>query len=403
MKILHIVPSYIPAYRYGGPIESVHNLNATLVKNGVEVTVYTTNIDGSNDLDASIGAPVIKDGVKIFYFKSSFPRAWFYSRDLRKALAQSGQQFDIFHITSTFLAASTLGAYYAKKFKKPYIISPRGNLMLSPLGKKNLKKSIYNWLIEKKNLRDADAIHFTTPVEKEEYIKGGFPLKKGIILPNIIRLDEFIGGNKICDFRKKFGLPDDKKIILYLGRLNWIKGLDTLIPAFAEVVKKEPNAVLVLAGPDENNYILNLKSQIPAWPAGRSNLKIDDKIIFTGMLTGDDKIAAYRESDIFVLPSYSESFGMAAVEAMFCGLPVVVTKGVGVSLYIERAGAGIVIEKNEKQLSEAISKILKNPELGRKMGEAGKKLVETEFSSQKIAKKWIKEYNEILNNRANIK
>ncbi|MEK7062255.1 MAG: glycosyltransferase [Patescibacteria group bacterium] len=402
MKILHIVPSYIPAYRYGGPIESVHNLNAALVKNGVEVTVYTTNINGLNDLDASIGAPVIKDGVKIFYFKSSFPRAWFYSRDLRKTLAQSEQQFDIFHITSTFLAASTLGAYYAKKFKKPYIISPRGNLMLSPLGKKNLKKFIYNWLIEKKNLRDADAIHFTTPVEKEEYIKGGFSLKRGIVLPNIIRLDEFVGGDNIGDFRGKFGLSDDKRIILYLGRLNWIKGLDTLISAFAEVVKKEPNAVLVLAGPDENNYISNLKSQISAWPAGRSNLKIDDKIIFTGMLTGDDKIAAYRGSDIFVLPSYSESFGMAAVEAMFCGLPVVVTKGVGISPNVEKAGAGIVIEKDKEQLSEAILKILNEPDLAKKMGQNGKQLVKNEFSCDVVAEKFISAYNEIIDKHKNL-
>ena len=80
MKILHIVPSYIPAYRYGGPIESVHSLNAGLVKNGAEVTVYTTNIDGSNDLNVPVGTSVMIDGVRVFYFKSSFPRAWFYSR-----------------------------------------------------------------------------------------------------------------------------------------------------------------------------------------------------------------------------------------------------------------------------------------------------------------------------------
>lgn len=393
MKILHIVPSYIPAYRYGGPIESVHSLNAGLVKNGAEVTVYTTNIDGSNDLNVPVGTSVMIDGVRVFYFKSSFPRAWFYSRDLRKALAQNGRQFDIFHITSIFLAASTLGAYYAKNFKKPYIISPRGSLMKSPLFSENifkkLKKRIYNALIEKRNLRGAAAIHFTVPTEEEEYIKGEFPMKKSIILPNIVKLEKIAGNFPSGYFRKKFNISDDKKIVIYLGRLSWIKGFDTLIPAFKAVVKKHPEAILVIAGGDDKGYKKNVQLLI-------TNYQLQDGVIFTGMLTGADKIAAYQDSDVFVLPSYSESFGMSIVEAMAAGLPVVVSKGVGISAYIKQVKAGIVVEKNEVELSGAILKILNNSDLAKKMGEAGRELIKNEFSSEKIAEKFLKEYNEIL-------
>lgn len=391
MKILHIVPSYIPAHRYGGPIESVHSLNAGLVKNGAEVTVYTTNIDGSENLNVPIGAPVMVDGVKVFYFKSSFPRAWFYSRDLRKALAQNGRQFDVFHITSTFLAASTLGAYYAKKFKKPYIISPRGNLMLSPLGKKNLKKSIYNWLIEKRNLRGAAAIHFTVPIEEEEYIKGKFPMKKSIVLPNIVKLEKIAENFPSGYFRKKFNIPDDKKIVIYLGRLSWIKGFDTLVPAFKAVVKKHPEAILVIAGGDDG-FKKTINELI-----GRYQL--DKSVLFTGMLAGGEKIAALQDSNIFVMPSYSESFGMSVVEAMAAGKPVVVTKGVGISSYIVSAKAGIVVEKNEAELSEAIISLLENAGMGKKMGENGKILVEGEFSEDKISKKFLEEYQSIINEK----
>ncbi len=258
MKVLHIVPTYLPAYRYGGPIKSIHELNKWLVKKGAEVTVYTTNIDGSGNLDVPLNKEVDIDGVKVFYFPVSF-RPWQYSCSLRRALTQNIKNFDFIHITSVFLAASTLGVYYAKKFKKPYIISPRGSLMKEPLARKSsLKKKIYLSLIEKNNLKDA-VIHFTTEDEKIEYLNNGLPLKKSIIIPNGIDIEEFNKNVPPGYFREKFGIPKDKKIVLFLSRLSWKKGLDTLIPAFSEVIKKEPKTVLVLVGGDDEGYKKNVQ------------------------------------------------------------------------------------------------------------------------------------------------
>ena len=146
---------------------------------------------------------------------------------------------------------------------------------------------------------------------------------------------------------------------------------------------------MVIAGGDDEGYGKTAKELIMEW-------KLENKIIFTGQILGDDKIAAYRESDVFVLPSYSENFGQVVVEAMAAGLPVVITKNVGVAPSVERAGAGIVIEKDEKQLTEAILKILENPQLAKKMGEQGKKLVETEFSWPEIAEKFAAEYEKLI-------
>ena len=384
MKVLHIVPTYLPAYRYGGPIKSIHELNKWLVKKGAEVTVYTTNIDGSGNLDVPLNKEVDIDGVKVFYFPVSF-RPWQYSCSLRRALTQNIKNFDFIHITSVFLAASTLGVYYAKKFKKPYIISPRGSLMKEPLAKKSsLKKRIYLSLIEKNNLKDA-VIHFTTEDEKIEYLNNGLPLKKSIIIPNGIDIEEFNKNVPPGYFREKFGIPKDKKIVLFLSRLSWKKGLDTLIPAFSEVIKKEPKTVLVLVGGDDEGYKKNVQLLI-------TNYQLQDKAIFTGMLGGDDKIAAYKDSQVFVLPSYAENFANVVIEAMYFGLPVVITRNVGISPSVERIGAGIVIDKDEEQLTGAILKILNNPDLAAKMGEAGRKLVETEFSWPEIAENFIEEY-----------
>lgn len=396
MKILHIVPTYYPAARYGGPIKSVHELNKWLVKRRAEVVVYTTNLDGKGTLNVQIGKSVDVDGVKVFYFPITF-RPWQYSFRLHRALAKNVEDFDLIHITSVFLSASTLGAYYARKCGKPYVISPRGSLMAEPLKKgflKNLKKKIYISLIEKRNLAGASAIHFTTEMEKKEYLKAGLPLKKAIVIPNGYEIRKEYENTKLRNnFQRRFNISDDKKIVLFLSRLSWKKGLDTLIPAFAEVVKKEPKAVLILAGPDEEGYKKEIEEMLR-----NTKLYESTKVIFTGMLLDDDKAAAYVASDVFVLPSYAENFGMAVVEAMAAGLPAIIAKGVGISDEVKKADAGIVIEKDEKQLAEAILKILDNPDLAEKMGENGRKLVETEFSAGKVAERWIEEYNNLITN-----
>ncbi|MBI5401663.1 glycosyltransferase [Candidatus Wolfebacteria bacterium] len=387
MKILHITPTYFPAIRYGGPIKSVHELNKWLVKKGVEVIVYTTNADGPSVLDVPVNQPVDVDGVKVFYFKNFFSR-WFYSFKMHQAIAKNVKNFDIVHITGVFLAISTLGAHYARKYKKPYVISPRGVLMKEPLKRKAFKKRFYLSLVEKNNLAKASAIHFTAELEREEYIKENLPLKNSILVPNCFDSSEFDEAVAPGYLRQKFKIPADKKIILFLSRLSWKKGFDTLIPAFAEVVKKEPKAVLVIAGGDDEEY----KKEIDKFIEKNG---VKNKVIFTGLVRGKDKIAAYQDSDVFVLPSYSENFGNVVFEALYFGLPVVITKNVAVYPEIERVGGGIVINKNIKELSSTILKILENKEFGRKLGEAGRKMVIGEFSPKGVADKLFNEYQKL--------
>lgn len=398
MKILHIVPTYIPAYRYGGPIKTVHELNKWLVKNGIEVVVYTTNIDGKDNLNVPLGQEVFIDGVKVFYFPVSF-RPWQYSYQLCKALAKNIKDFDLIHITSVFLSVSTLGAYYARKFKKPYMISPRGSLMIEPFEKKRLKKWLYMNLVEKRNLKQASAVHFTTEMEREEYLKLGLPLKKGFIAANGFDLGEFNKDAPIEVFREKYNIKVNQKIILFLGRLSWKKGLDTLIPAFAEVVKKEPKVILIIAGGDDEGYkkeILKIIAEINQRTPDILRTSDVPNIVFTGMLFSEDKIAAYQGSDVFVLPSYSENFGMAPIEAMYFGLPIIISDKVGIAPIVLRENAGVVVKKDKTELANALIKILSDFEFSVKLGQNGKQLIEKEFSWQIIAENFIKVYNELI-------
>lgn len=389
MKILHIVPSYLPAYRYGGPIESVHALNKALVAANAEVTVFTTNKNGDETLKVPLNQPVSVDGVQVWYFPVSFPQNWFYSVVMRKALKEHVKNFDIIHITSIWLAASTLGAYYAKRFKKPYIISPRGSFMQNPLQRKSLKKKMYLWLIEKRNLTGASALHFTTEQEAADYLKK-FPRTHSFVVPNIISAPASASGK--FSLRETFKIEKDEKIILSLGRLHPIKGFDTLIPAFAEVIKKIPNTTLVVAGESEGGYQIEIEKLTQAF-------HVEGKVVFTGMLGGEKKEAALRESNIFVLPSYSENFGMAVGGAMQASLPVVVTDAVGISDVVARTESGRVIQKDVTACADAITEILGNSKMAKRFGENGRRAVAENFSPQRVAERMLREYNEIIKNK----
>lgn len=397
MRILHIVLSYFPAYRHGGPIASVHAMNKALAAAGADVTVYTTNIDGAGLIDVPRERQVVLDGVKVTYFPLTW-RPWVYSRALHRALAAHAEEFDVIHVTSVFLCASMLGAYYAKKFGVPYVISPRGSLMKEPLAMKSaFLKRLYLALIEKRNLTGAAAIHFTVEKEKEEYVAAGFLMKRSVVIPNAYEESEEdakrSGG---INMRKKLNISEEVPVVLSLGRITWKKGFDTLIPAFKEVKEKIPNAVLVIAGNDEEGYGENVKLLI-------TNYQLQDSVIFTGLIVGAEKRALLEATTVFALPSYSENFGMAPVEAMAHGTAVVVTRNVGIADNVERAGAGLVVrEKTEqkdcvKEFADAMMRALREEGKEKRMGAKGRALVREAYAPAAVAARMLRAYNEIAN------
>jgi len=394
MKILHITPSYIPAYSHGGPVVSVHILNKWLVKLGVDVTVYTTNVDGDKKLDVPLNQEVNTDEVKIFYFPLSF-RAWKYSLQLHSALKNNMKDFDLIHITSVFLSASMLGAYYAKKYRKPYIISPRGNFMKQTYGSKSLKKIIYTHCIEKYALKNAFALHFTSEAEKNDYIHTKLPFRKALIIPNPLNEEMTDREKNNMSFRDTWKIHKNAEVILSLGRLHWVKGFDTLIPAFADVLKEKPGAVLVIAGPDESNYKKEIELLITCH-------KVQGHVIFTGIISGEEKASVLREADVFVVPSFSESFGMSAVEAMQAGIATILTDGVGIAEDAQKANAAVVIKKDKDEFANAIIRLLENETKRKELGKRGAEFVEREYSEASVAKKMTDAYRQIVENSPRI-
>ena len=168
----------------------------------------------------------------------------------------------------------------------------------------------------------------------------------------------------------------DKYIILYLGRIHPLKGIDLLVEAFGDIAKIREDVCLVIAGDDEVGYRSQLELQL-------SNLGILDKTIFTGLLNETDKVAMLGIADIFVLPSYSEGFSMSILEAMASSLPVIITDKCYFS-EVGTSGAGIIVETESDQLRDALMSYFENPEKIKQMGGKGRQLVLQKYTWDKV-------------------
>jgi glycosyltransferase involved in cell wall biosynthesis len=393
MRLLCISPSYWPAFQFGGPIFSMHALNKALTKKGVEVTVYTTNAG----LETSVGATGEVDDIdnvrvnyflysKLFHFFGS--TGWHFSPALSRAISEKINTFDIVYIVAVWNYPVAIAAYYCRQNKKPYIISPRGLLYPYAARKKFYKKWLYYNLIAKRDLRSAAAIHYTTEDEKRACHAFLGLKNRAFVIPNGINLDEF---NNLPDryiFRQRYPVLKEKKIILFLGRINWKKGLDILIDAYRMLTSERSDLHLVIAGNDEAGYIKKVKGWI-------AKFGLKDKVTLAGMLIGKDKLQAYAASDIFILPSYSENFGMTAVEAMACAKPVIISDRVGISKEVQENNAGLVVGCSANGLCQAIKLLSDNASLREALSGNAKKMVARYYNIDVIAERMLGIFKEV--------
>ncbi|UCC94673.1 MAG: glycosyltransferase [Candidatus Omnitrophota bacterium] len=390
MKVLHVVPSYIPAYRYGGSITATHSLCKALADKGVEVSVFTTNIDGDTVLDVPTHHPQNRDGIQVTYYPVSFMRPYCYSRGLSGALKENLKQFNIIHIHSVYLYPTFIAAYWCRRYQKPYILNPFGALDPSMIKLKGrIKKTLYIKFIESRTIKSAQRIHVASAYEKERLYALGFRVPTAII-PVGLNMSESYDACALPDFlEEEYPLLKGKKKVLFLGRLHPKKGCDILASAFKMIIERTKDVYLVIAGSGSASYLKKIKGLF-------RKIGIDRHVFFTGMLLGEKKLSAFYHSDIFVLPSYGENFGVAALEAMAAKLPVVITNCVGLSPDVEEYRAGTVIEPDSLSVATAIMNLLENAPLRESMGQNGKRLVEERFTWDHVADKAIKVYEELL-------
>jgi glycosyltransferase involved in cell wall biosynthesis len=382
VKLLHVAATYLPAVRYGGTIASVHGLCAALAARGHDVHVFTTSVNGDTDSPVPHDTPVDIDGVKVWYFQSPRFRRVYWAPAMRRQLRSHVADFDLVHTHAMYLWPLWAAARSAHAAGVPYVVSPRGMLEKGLIEQKSaLLKAGLIAFIERRTFERAAAIHVTSAREADQAATFGFQLRCVREIPNGADLESESGTVPDAISQIANGPP----YVLFLGRINWKKGLDRLLAAFARL----DDGRLVIAGNDEDQYR-------PALEARAQQLGLADRITFTGPVHGAGKAVLLAGAQLLVLPSYSENFGNVVLEAMAAGRPVVVTPEVGLAPVVTSTGAGLVAEGGPERLSRAIATLLGDPALRLEMGRRGEQAVAGRFAWPAVAAQMESLYESVL-------
>jgi glycosyltransferase involved in cell wall biosynthesis len=377
MKILQVIPYFVPAWDFGGPLAVCYELSKELVKRGHQVTVFTTDALSRHH---RVETPEeIIDGIYVKRFRNignilASQHNIFFSPSMKAAMNDLSD-YDIVHLHEYTTLQNIIAHKSALSKSLPYVLQAHGSLPL--VGGKLLLKRAFNHLFGYRLIRDASALIAVTQTEANQYVSMGGDKRKIIIIPNGIDMNNLHDLSHKGAFRRKYSLPDDTKIVLYLGRIHQIKGLDLLAKAFADLSKEMNGVKLVIVGPDDG-YLSELQKLI-------RELKIEGKVLLTGPLYAKDKLEAYIDADVYVLPSYYETFPISVLEAIACSKPVIITDQCGIADMVKNNNAGIVVPCDADQLASAILQLLNNPENAEYLGKNGKSLVYEYFTWDKIA------------------
>ncbi|MBX3500140.1 MAG: glycosyltransferase [Alphaproteobacteria bacterium] len=347
MRILHLIATL--NRESGGPAQACVEMAAAVARRGHDVSIYTTNWKEGGVEDVPTDRPVERDGFAVRYFPVHAPRFWKPSLAMARALSRDMAGFDVVHLHSIYLFHDLVGGHYARRRGVPYIVRPHG--MLDPYIRAHHRAR--KWLMEaafqNRVLRHATAIHYTSDIEREistPFAMGAPPR----VVPLGVDLSGFDALPSPEIFHQRFPETRGKTIVLFLSRLHFKKGLDLLLPAFAQLAATDPTLHLVIAGPDDG-----MLGQCREWAARDG---VAGRVTFTGMLRGADKLSAFAAARLFALPSYSENFGIAAVEAMAAGLPVVVSDQVNIWRELKAGGGATVIACTRDALTTAMTPLL---------------------------------------------
>jgi glycosyltransferase involved in cell wall biosynthesis len=374
MRILNVTQTYAPFLEFGGPPAKVLALSKAMVLRGHEVTVLTADwglesrFSGSEAPQGTIRSPFgwrsEEDGVQAIYLPTWFHfRALSWNPAVKRFLRARLQNFDVVHIFGLydFLGPATEQA--CRRRKIPCVIEPIG--MFLPIVRNIWLKRLYHATVGKAMIAHARFLIATSQQECGELASASIPREKIILRRNGVDVPPVLPDRG--RFRAAHGIAPDARIILFLGRLSSKKSPDLLLEAFARLPPANKNVQLIFAGPDQSGMQPRLLQMA-------ERLHVRDRVVFCGPLFDAAKWEAYRDADIFVLPSRNENFGNTAAEAAAAGTPVVVTEGCGIAPLLAD-GAGLVVPHDAAAVSRAIARLLMEPGLHAQLAAGCKQVI----------------------------
>lgn len=362
MRILNISQTYYPYLAEGGRPTKVVTISRKLSERGHRVTVLTADLGpkGAVPFPTSVertrwGRRTDQDGVEAVYLRTQVRfRALTWNPGVMEFLRHNLQSFDLVHIYGFYDLLGPVVAFFCRRQGIPYVIEPMG--MYRPIARSLRLKRLFHRFAGRDLVRGARFLIATSEQERKELIDSGINDSRVFVRRNGIDIPKSLPQRGT--FRRQWGIPAERKMVLFFGRLISKKSPDLLLNAFAQWYQGgscEEDVMLVFAGPEEGDGFLSRLKTMAA------QLGLQERILFVGPLYDDAKWSAYRDADLFVLPSQNENFGNTAAEAAVCGTPVIVTDRCGIAPLIGEAG--LVIQHDLQELQHALEKFLEDPML----------------------------------------
>ena len=392
MKVLHVIPS-VAAVR-GGPSQAVIEMVRGLRSQDVDAEIVTTNDNGKDLLDVPLYELTDRleeyANVPIRFFPRFSPninavREFAFSGALTTWLWQHITEYDLVHVHAIFSYASTIAMAIARIKNVPYITRPLGQLCEWSLQQSKLRKQIYLNVIERSNLLHSKSLHFTAEQEKIEFNQLGLNIPN-FILPHGVYVPTPISDAK-TQVRKILHILDQRPIVLFMSRIHPKKGLEYLISALSKL--KEYNFVLVIAGSGDPDYINQIKDLLETHD-------ICDRAHMIGFVKGETKNLYLQGADIFALTSHSENFGIAAIEALAAGTPVLITDGVAIAPMVKEQAIGYVTKLEVEAIASIIQEFFDHPDIAKQKGDRATLYIAEHYSWAKITRRLMTVYKNLL-------
>ena len=363
MRLLHVTQSYYPFLDKGGPTVKVRSLARGMASCGHAVTVLTADLgfdraklEIAGAVPGRWGFEASENGVEAIYLRT---RARYRSLTWNPGVATfCGERlgdYDLTHIYGLYDLVGPRVASACRRIGRPYVVEPMG--MFLPIVRSIWMKRLYHDTLGGRLLQGASRVIATSEQERREFIAGGIADSKIVVRRNGIEIPGHFP--PAGSFRNQWDIAKDAKLVLFLGRLVSKKSPDLMLEAFSHWNRRgngSRGSVLVMAGPDEGDGFRQRLESIAA------QMSLNGRVLFTGPLYGDAKWAAYRDADVFVLPSQNENFGNTAAEAVACGTPVLVTDRCGIAPLVDQR-AGVVVSHDCVALETGLARILDDPAL----------------------------------------
>ena len=365
---------------------------------GHEVTVFTTNSNLDEDLDVPTDRPIEVDGVQVWYFRKEEPiKRWLpfipylsrsmgflYSPSMGEALDRVVPSVDVVHTHMPFVYPTYKASRSALRYGKPLFYHQRGAFDPERLKFRGFKKRLYINAVERPILRSATTLFALTLAEVDSYRKLGVETPCRVI-PNGI--DVSLHRQKpVLEFSMRWNIPPETLVVLFLSRVHPIKGADKLLEAFIRIHARFPQAMLVMAGPDE--WGVEQKYRQAVRQAG-----LNGRVVFPGMVYDPEKLDLLARADLFCLPSDAEGFSMAVLESLASSTPVLLSPGCHFA-EVEKAGAGRIVDANPESMAIVLAELLSDPARLREMGRLGREFVGREYTWDSITDQLVDAYRE---------